>query len=206
MKECKCCKASIKEEDAFCPFCGYDPKTDTVSASFRQNAVSSEEGKRKVQTKERRCSHGIRPGVKMFAFIGLAVVIFAILYKHNFNLNGVMSEIKQVWDGVMSEVKQAWDKGRIKAGKIIPMEVEKKKESGKETGESETFNPSTPLIVQGVVWGGAMPQAIINNKVFNIGDVIEGAKVIEINKKGVILLYKDRTYLLSLFVSKYKDD
>lgn len=117
-----------------------------------------------------------------------------------------MSEIKQVRNGVMSEVKQAWDKGRIESSKIIPMEVEKKKESREETEESETFNPSTPLIVQGVVWGGAMPQAIINNRVTNIGDVIEGAKVIDISKKGVILLYKDRKYLLPSYVSQYKND
>ena len=115
-----------------------------------------------------------------------------------------MSEVKQVWGGVMSKVKQAWDKGRIKAD--IPTEVEKKKEPGKETEESETFNPSTPLIVQGVVWGGIMPQAIINDRVINIGDVIEGAKVIDISKKGVILLYKDRKYLLPSYVSQYKND
>ncbi|MFA5090010.1 MAG: hypothetical protein WC510_03100 [Candidatus Omnitrophota bacterium] len=191
MKECKCCKTLIKEKAAFCPSCGYDPKTDTMSASFRQNAVSREERNRKMLTKERRCSHGIRPGVKISVFIGLAVVIFVILYKHNFNPNRVMSEIKQ-----------AWDKARVKTGKIIPMEVEKKKGPGK---EAETFNPSTALIVQGVVWGEPMPQAIINNRVINMGDVIEGAKVIDISKKGVVLLYKDRKYLLPSYVSKYKE-
>jgi len=184
MKECKFCNAPIKGENAFCHFCGYDPKTDTI----RQNVVL----KRKIQKEERHFSYGIRPSIRMFAFIGLAVVIFTIFYKHNFNLNGVISE-----------VKQAWHKGRIKASKIIPMEVEKKTESVEET---ETFNPSVPLIVQGVIWGGAMPQAIINNRVINIGNVIEGAKVIDINKKGVVLLYKDHNYLLPSYVSKYKND
>ena len=203
MKECKFCNAPAKEEDAFCPFCGYDPKIDTVSASFRQNAVSREESQRKVQTKGIRRSRVIRLGVKIFACIGLAIVIFSIPYKHDFNLNVVMSEIKQEWNGVISEVKQDWKKTRIEAGTIIPLGIEKKKESGEET---EDFHPSTPLIMQGVVWGEGIPQAIINHKVCNIGDIIEGAKIIKISKKGVILLYKDRSYLLPSFVSNYKHD
>jgi hypothetical protein len=57
--------------------------------------------------------------------------------------------------------------------------------------------------VQGVIWGGIMPQAIINNKIVNIGDVIEGAEVIEISKKGVTLLYKKRKYTLPSPASNY---
>lgn len=41
------------------------------------------------------------------------------------------------------------------------------------------------LKVQGIVWGGEMPQAIINNEVLSVGDVINGAKIISIDKKGI---------------------
>lgn len=45
------------------------------------------------------------------------------------------------------------------------------------------------LTVQGIIWGGNLPQAIINNKVVKIGDVLEGAEVVEIEKEGVTVLF-----------------
>jgi len=195
MKECRCCKRPIDEIVEFCPFCGYDPKTDAVSASFRQNAVSSEVAARKMRADRRSVIEGISPGVKRFAFIGLTVIVFSIFYKHNFNLNGVIAE-----------VKQPGDKTGIKVGNLIPLKVEKKKESGGKVEEYEIFNPATPLILQGVTWGGVMPQAVINSTVYHVGDVIQGAKIIKISKQGVVVLYNGLSYLLPSFVSKYKPD
>ena len=190
MKECKCCQKPVNENSVFCPFCGYDPRTDTINPSFKQKAAPNVERERKKLKEERHESHGISQGVKILAFIGLAVVFFSIFYKHNFSLKGVKSEFKQVWNKV-----------KIKYSKSIPIKVEEKKEPEKKTEEPETFNPPVSLTVQGLVWGGAVPQAIINNKVVNMGDVIEGAEVIEISKNGVILLYKNRRYTLSLSAS-----
>jgi len=195
VKKCKCCNEPIKEEYAFCPFCGYDPKTDTISASFRQNAVSSEVAARKMQVDRRPVIEGISPGVKRFALIGLAVIVFSIFYKHNFNLSGLIAE-----------VKQPGDKAGIKVSDLIPLKVEKKNESGGKAEEYEIFNPATPLILQGVTWGGIMPQAVINSTVYHVGDVIQGAKIIKISKQGVVVLYNGLSYLLPSFVSKYKHD
>ncbi len=52
------------------------------------------------------------------------------------------------------------------------------------------------LNLSGVIWGGGAPLAIIDGKIYAIGEDILGAKIIEINKKGVLLEYKDDTYLL----------
>lgn len=41
--------------------------------------------------------------------------------------------------------------------------------------------------VQGLIWGGNFPQAIINNKVYKAGDTIDGAQIKDIAKDGVIL-------------------
>jgi hypothetical protein len=198
MQICKCCKVSVDKDVEFCPFCGYDPATDTISASFRrQNAISSQEAARKLREDSRRASGGIDPGVKKFAFIGLAVVIFSILYKYNFNLSGAVSGFKQ-----------SGHKAGITAGDLIPLQVEMKKGTGGDTGEDEIFNPATPLILQGVTWGGGgtVPQALINSMVYHVGDTIQGAKIIKISKKGVVVLYNSRSYLLPSFVSKYKKD
>lgn len=53
------------------------------------------------------------------------------------------------------------------------------------------------LIVQGLIWGGAFPQAIINNTVVRKGDVISDAKVVEINSEGVTVLFNRKEYNLS---------
>ena len=53
------------------------------------------------------------------------------------------------------------------------------------------------LTIQGIIWGSNIPQAIINNKVAKVGDILEGAEVTEINKKGVIILFAGVSYKLT---------
>ena len=51
--------------------------------------------------------------------------------------------------------------------------------------------------VQGIIWGGRFPQAIIDNKVVKAGDAIGEARVVEIKKDGITLLVGDRNYTIS---------
>jgi hypothetical protein len=48
--------------------------------------------------------------------------------------------------------------------------------------------PFPALKVQGLIWGGRLPQAIINNKIVTIGDIIEGASVESIEKERITLV------------------
>ena len=59
-------------------------------------------------------------------------------------------------------------------------------------------NVSLPevLTVQGIMWGGRFPQAIINNKVVRKGDSLGDVRVLEISKDGVKLFYRSRNFLL----------
>ena len=43
------------------------------------------------------------------------------------------------------------------------------------------------LKVQGIIWGTKMPQAIINDRVYIVGDKIEESEILSIDKKGVNL-------------------
>lgn len=70
--------------------------------------------------------------------------------------------------------------------------AEQKKE---EIHEVVEVTPPT-LTVQGLVWGGNFPQAIINNKVVRIGDTIEGARVISIDKEGINLIFEEMQFVL----------
>jgi hypothetical protein len=51
--------------------------------------------------------------------------------------------------------------------------------------------------VQGTIWGVKTPQVIINNKVLTIGDSIEGAEIVGIEKKGITLSYDGAIFDLS---------
>jgi len=53
------------------------------------------------------------------------------------------------------------------------------------------------LTVQGVIWGGIFPQAVINNQVVKAGDTIDGVIIKEINKEGVTVLFLGTERILS---------
>lgn len=63
------------------------------------------------------------------------------------------------------------------------------------TGLPERQLPS--LTVQGVIWGGKLPLAIINDKVVKVGDIIEEAKIISIDRDGISVFFKDKQYNLA---------
>ena len=49
--------------------------------------------------------------------------------------------------------------------------------------------PSVPpeLLVQGLVWGGTQPKAIIRGTVYGVGDMVEGVKIVAIDQRGVTI-------------------
>jgi len=57
--------------------------------------------------------------------------------------------------------------------------------------------PLPPLEVQGIIWGGDFPQAIINNKVVKIGDTVEGVTISAIDKDGVEVIFEQTKHRLS---------
>ncbi|MCX5694513.1 MAG: hypothetical protein NT014_05270 [Candidatus Omnitrophica bacterium] len=53
------------------------------------------------------------------------------------------------------------------------------------------------LSVQGIIWGVKVPQAIINGNIFTIGDLIEGAEIVSIEKKGITLSFNGAIFDLA---------
>lgn len=68
-----------------------------------------------------------------------------------------------------------------------------------EAGQTQTEEKVdlAKFIVQGIIWGGQLPQAIINDRVLTIGDVIEESKIETIDKSGVTLSFKTQIFKLS---------
>ena len=52
------------------------------------------------------------------------------------------------------------------------------------------------IIVEGVIWGTDMPQAIINGDTYKIGDTLDEVEstIIEINRRGIVVKHLGRRY------------
>lgn len=63
----------------------------------------------------------------------------------------------------------------------------------------ESTVPSGPppdLVVQGMVWGMEQPKCIINGKVYGVGDLVEGIRILDIQKEGVSLMHQGEVFVL----------
>ncbi|MBI4707884.1 MAG: hypothetical protein HY761_08175 [Candidatus Omnitrophica bacterium] len=72
---------------------------------------------------------------------------------------------------------------------------EKKNDKEKEKPVVEI--PLPKLTLQGIIWGGEFPQAIINNNVVKVGDMVEGVKVLNIDKNGVTLVFEGKEHFIA---------
>ncbi len=105
-------------------------------------------------------------------------------------------------DGVILRPVIEYSSGDLRDpfGDLFQLAIEREKKRKEESIQApqETVEPEKPLPsldkfqVQGVVWGGKFPQAIINNKIFGVGDSIEGVEITSIDKKGVTLNFAGR--------------
>lgn len=80
------------------------------------------------------------------------------------------------------------------------IEAEIKKETANKPQDIKKGNAVKSLpayTIQGVIWGTELPQAIINNKVFKIGDMLDEAKVENIDKNGVIVSLNGTLFTLN---------
>lgn len=64
-------------------------------------------------------------------------------------------------------------------------------------GSAEPVVPLPPLTVQGIISGGRINQAIINNKIVKTGETIDGVLVTNIGKDGITVFYSNKSYKIS---------
>jgi len=194
-KECRYCKKPIKEEVAVCSFCGYDHKTGTMAETEAGLVKSLEE---KVKTREKGSASkifGVDPKVKIFAFIGLSIVIFSVFYKYNFDIKGVMSEANQVFY-------------RIKSGAFFT--GKSKKEKNKANQKIELMNVksiTTPkkslqpgaLAVEGILYDPTGKSFVsIEGNVIAEGAAFGDVVVKKINRDSVELIVKGENKIIEV--------
>lgn len=90
-----------------------------------------------------------------------------------------------------SQLRDPFVSALIKEKKVQDLQKQKPEELTKPKINLESFK------VQGVIWGAKITQAIINNKVLVVGDSLDGAKVVSIDKKGVVLDFSGEIIILS---------
>lgn len=64
--------------------------------------------------------------------------------------------------------------------------------------KKEVLFPKEKFLVNAIIWGSKMPQAIINDKVVGIGEMLDGGKIIGIDKEGVHVSCDGKEVLLSI--------
>ena len=138
---------------------------------------------------------------KKTAFITLVILLSAVFLMHG-NAFAVRAEFEMM-QKLQEEQKPQIDIVKPKVeytseGLRDPFKTPFEKKygsSGQDTGAAD--GTLALLKLQGIVWGGKFPQAIINEQVVKIGDTVEGALVTDINKYGVVLLVDGKQYTLS---------
>lgn len=68
--------------------------------------------------------------------------------------------------------------------------------SAVKTDEQANLTPPE-LKIKGIIWGTNLPQAIINDQVVKIGDTVAGARIINIDKSGITVLFNNHKFNIS---------
>ena len=91
----------------------------------------------------------------------------------------------------------------IPVEKVVPKKeiVEHKKQEEKKKEDQnkipdDVLGLPAKLIIEGIIWGGDMPQAIISGNLVGEGDLISDAKVVKISQSGVKIKYKGYSIFL----------
>lgn len=71
--------------------------------------------------------------------------------------------------------------------------------------EEEQIQPPEPpaITVESQISGGPIPQVIIGGKIFRVGDKVQEALIIRIDREGVEVLYQGQTFLFPAPSRKY---
>ncbi len=197
MKECVYCKRPMKEEAVVCIYCGYDHKLGTISQAYSRPPAPGKEPQAGTGIKEEKAPAGpggVNPKVKKFAFIGILLVAFSVLYKYNFNVNVIVSDLKGAAVNIKG-VKFLQDKfGKKKAQAIEKIEL-----LNVEKFEAKKETPDKKLRLEGIFFD---PQgksfATINGQVISEGESVDNAILKKIGRNSVELVIDSETKTLEV--------
>ncbi|MBN1912991.1 MAG: hypothetical protein JW788_01175 [Candidatus Omnitrophica bacterium] len=194
MKKCKYCQKDVQEEEKLCPFCGYDFKSGTITQVFsEEEAQKRKRAEKKISRKE----GGIDPRIKKFAFIGIAITIFSVLYSYNFRLNIIFFDFKDKFLG--------GKKGGLTLNSILGKKKKDQKIENIQLTDISSFNAPREaadyknFTLEGIFFD---PQgesyATINGQVLAEGESLENLRVKKINKNTVEIEIAGKVQILEV--------
>ena len=126
----------------------------------------------------------------LFIFIAAGGMSFAPIASAQENIQeNIKGKAKEnTADGVVSRPVVEYKSGNLR-DPFRPLTAAKKMmaEQDKKVDLMKAGSDLGNLKVQGIIWGGRFPQAIVNNRVVTVGDTIDGAEILGIDKNGITL-------------------
>jgi len=106
----------------------------------------------------------------------------------------------------LSSIKDPFEEGFPKPIVIAPKPIIVEHREPKNSKKVVAHKPNAPAVVveppmihlQGVIVGEDINEAIIDDKIVPLGGETEGAKVISVTKKGVVVLYKGQKFIFKV--------
>jgi hypothetical protein len=122
-------------------------------------------------------------------FITLAVIIFPVL----------ITGLSRAAQSAAEQGRSVFNPRGLKDPFRPPGEEREKPSEDKKKVKPETKaeKPLPQMKLQGLIWGGKLPQAIVNGKVVKIGDIFEGARIDAIDRSGIVVWFNGRSYTIS---------
>lgn len=65
----------------------------------------------------------------------------------------------------------------------------------------ETVRQPPAVVVQGVIWGSYRPQALIDGALYEVGDTIQNAQIVSIDRSGVTVSVHGATFALTPLIA-----
>lgn len=75
---------------------------------------------------------------------------------------------------------------------------EEKPEAVQETPPEKKIFPIESFLISAVIWDSKRPQAIVNDRVVNVGEALDGGTIVAIDKRGVHVAFEGDEYLLAM--------
>ena len=64
--------------------------------------------------------------------------------------------------------------------------------------KTEALFPKENFLVSAVIWGSDKPRAIVNSKIMAVGDALDGARIVAIDREGVHVKFGGQDILLAI--------
>ncbi|MCX5694911.1 MAG: hypothetical protein NT014_07345, partial [Candidatus Omnitrophica bacterium] len=90
MRICRFCGKAIGDQDEICKNCGYNPQTDTMTASFV---------KKEKKTDSLRQQKMVSPAVMTFMLWGIAIIVFSLGIKYQGKIGDIFWNAKNIASG-----------------------------------------------------------------------------------------------------------